>query len=100
LPSDYTGSWNQESQIYRYRQNTQRDEYMKKSIYKGIELNRWEKGIEHDSRSVKIAKTVGEIDFDVLEDSLCLSFGGDGDNGEALMYALDIYFELLDKKRI
>lgn len=68
--------------------------------YTGIEINRYGKGIEHDPRSEAIGRVLGEIDFDVLGDSLCLKFGGDGDNGEQLMYALDIYFELLDKGRL
>ncbi len=68
--------------------------------YTGIEIQRWEKGLDHDPRSEKIARALGEIDFEVLGDSLCLKFGGDGDNGEQMMFALDIYFELLDKGRL
>lgn len=67
--------------------------------YAGIELQRWEKGIDHDPRSEKIGRAIGAIDYEVGGDSLCLKFGGDGDNGEALLYALDIYFELLDMGR-
>jgi hypothetical protein len=66
----------------------------------GIMVDRWEKGIDHDQRSDRLARALGEIDFQVLGDSLCLKFGGDGDNGEQLLYALDIYFELLDKGRL
>lgn len=69
----------------------------KLSQYAGIEINRWDKGIDYDPRSEAIGRAIGEIDFDVLGDSLCLNFGGDGDNGEQLLYALDIYFEQLDK---
>jgi len=68
--------------------------------YSGIELHRWEKGIDHDPRSESIARAIGQIDFDVFGDSMCLKFGGDGDNGETLMFALDIYFALLDAGRI
>ena len=68
--------------------------------YEGIETDRWGNCIDHDPRSEKIARTIGEINFNVQQDSLCLKFGGDGDNGEELMYSLDIYFELLDKGRL
>lgn len=68
--------------------------------YDGIELNRWEKGIDHDPRSEKIGRAIGYIDYEVLGDTLGWKFGGDGDNGEALLYALDIYFELVDRERL
>ena len=68
--------------------------------YTGIELDRWSKGIDHDVRSIKIGKALEEIDFKVLGDSMCWKFGGDGDNGEALLYGLDIYFDLLDRNRL
>ena len=54
---------------------------------------RWEKGIEHDPRSVEIYRAVAAIDFEQNDDYFCWKSGGDGDNGEALMYLLDIYFE-------
>jgi hypothetical protein len=68
--------------------------------YTGIELQRWEKGIDHDPRSVEIGKAIETIDWEVHNDSLCWKFGGDGDNGESLLFALDIYFELKDRGRI
>jgi hypothetical protein len=66
-------------------------------LLEGIELNRWEKGIPHDPRSEKIGRTLGEIDFNGFDDHFQWKFGGDGDNGEALLYQLDVYFELLDR---
>jgi hypothetical protein len=68
--------------------------------YAGIELDRWGKGIDHDPRSEELGRAIGEIDFDLFQDSMCLKFGGDGDNGEALMYILDVYFELQDRKLV
>jgi len=70
---------------------------MTKYDYTGIELQRWEKGIDHDPRSVSIGKAIESIDCHVFNDSLGWNFGGDGDNGESLLYSLDIYFELVDK---
>jgi hypothetical protein len=63
-----------------------------------IESNRWEKGIRHDKRSVEIMCALADIDFNLFEDSFRWKIGGDGDNGETLMYQLDIYFEMLDKE--
>ena len=57
---------------------------------------RWEQGIDHDPRSEKIARGVAKIDFD-NGDLLCLKFGGDGDNGETLMFLLDCYFAQIDE---
>lgn len=53
---------------------------------------RWEKGIEHDPRSVKLFESIADLDFRVNNDYFCWKSGGDGDNGEILMYLLDIHF--------
>lgn len=68
-----------------------------KDVLQSVELKRWEKGIAHDPRSVKIARALGEIDLHGFDDHFGWKFGGDGDNGESLMYELDVYFELLDR---
>ncbi len=39
---------------------------------------------------------LADIDFKVYGDYFCWKTGGDGDNGEALMYQMDAYFELQD----
>lgn len=57
---------------------------------------RWEQGVEHDPRSEKIARGIAAIDFAECDDSFNFKFGGDGDNGETLMYLLDVYFERQD----
>jgi hypothetical protein len=56
---------------------------------------RWEQGIEHDPRSVAIFEGIRKIDFEECQDYFCWKAGGDGDNGEELMYQLDVYFERL-----
>lgn len=58
---------------------------------------RWEKGIPHDKRSVELYRQIAEIDWEQLSDSFCFKSGGDGDNGENLMYILDVYFENTDR---
>lgn len=54
---------------------------------------RWEQGVPHDPRSEEIYRAIADIDFKQNDDYFCWKAGGDGDNGEALMYLLDIYFE-------
>jgi len=64
-----------------------------------IETNlntRWEKGIDHHSKSIEIMKALKLIDFNLCNDCFCWKTGGDGDNGETLMYQLDIFFEAQD----
>jgi len=51
---------------------------------------RWKKGIPHHPESEKIARFLADNDeYDYFD----WKFGGDGDNGEELMYQLDVYFE-------
>jgi hypothetical protein len=69
-------------------------------MYEGIELERWGKGIPHDPRSEQIVRALVDIDFNAFGDYFCWKVGGDGDNGESLMYELEVYFELLDKRLI
>ena len=59
--------------------------------------DRWEKGIEHHEKSAELFNRLMEIDFFYDDDFFCWKRGGDGDNGEELMYHLDIYFEEKDK---
>jgi len=65
-----------------------------------IELNRWEKGIEHDPRSLKIVEALVQIDWQGFDGYFDWRMGGDGDNGESLAFELDVYFELLDRNEL
>ena len=58
---------------------------------------RWEEGTPHHPKAEELARIIGKLDFLYANDSLCLKFGGDGDNGEMLTYILDIYFEFKDR---
>lgn len=63
------------------------------------ELNigrRWEDGTPHHPKSESLYKLISEIDYRFGGDAMGLKAGGDGDNGEALMYALDIIHEAQD----
>lgn len=62
------------------------------------DLNRWENGIEHHPKSKRLMLFLSEHDFNDYGDHFCWKFGGDGDNGEALMYQMDAFFEMLDKE--
>ena len=59
---------------------------------------RWEQGIDHDPRSVAIYKHIEKLDFEECGYSFCWKSGGDGDNGESLMYLMDDYFWEQDHK--
>jgi hypothetical protein len=54
---------------------------------------RWQKGIPHNPKSIKLAQAIGEIDYKFGGDYFYFKFGGDGDNGEHLTFLLDILFE-------
>jgi hypothetical protein len=53
---------------------------------------RYNLGIEHDKRSISIYKYIEDLDFKKGGDTFGFKSGGDGDNGEHLMYLLDMYF--------
>ncbi|PLS19440.1 hypothetical protein CVD28_03215 [Bacillus sp. M6-12] len=64
-----------------------------------IDINeRWEEGIPHDKRSIEIFQFVKDYDFEFCNDFFCFKSGGDGDNGEHLMYLLDEFFANKDKE--
>ena len=60
--------------------------------------DRWEQGIPHDPRSLNLYKAIAKLDWEEGSDAFCFKSGGDGDNGEHLMYLLDLYFEDEDSK--
>ena len=57
---------------------------------------RWKRGVPHDHRSIAVYKSIAKIDFEQCSDSFCFKDGGDGDNGETLMYLLDVHFQQID----
>ena len=65
-----------------------------------ISINkRWEDGVPHDKRSIEIYNHIAKKDFDECRDFFGFKSGGDGDNGEHLMYLLDDYFAELDQHK-
>jgi hypothetical protein len=60
--------------------------------------NRWEEGIPHHPMSERLMNFIVIHDCLDYRDSFSWKTGGDGDNGETLMYEMDAFFELLDIK--
>lgn len=58
---------------------------------------RWEDDVPHDLRSIEIYESISDLDFRLQNDSFCWKSGGDGDNGETLMYLLDEHFARKDE---
>ena len=59
---------------------------------------RWEQGTPHHPNSVTLFKRLAKIDYELCGDYFNWKSGGDGNNGETLMYELDIIFEEDDEK--
>ena len=57
---------------------------------------RWEQGMPHDPRSIEVFKAIERIDREANGDFFGWKSGGDGDNGEILMFILDQHFEEVD----
>lgn len=53
---------------------------------------------EHDPRSIKMYEFISELDFNEAGDAFGFKSGGDGDNGEHLMYLMDCYYEQHDEE--
>lgn len=63
------------------------------------DTDRWAAGIPHNPKSEEIVRRIANLDFYLFDDSFGFKVGGDGDNGETLMYLLDIYFDEKDKEK-
>ncbi|MEK0337790.1 MAG: hypothetical protein QQN41_10195 [Nitrosopumilus sp.] len=61
-----------------------------------IKKNRWENGIAHHPMSKRLVEFLSEHDINDYDDYFCWKIGGDGDNGEQLMFEMDAFFEMLD----
>jgi len=71
-------------------------DYQKAKELKLTQLNRWENGISHHPMSERVVKFMAEYDFRDCNDSMDINIGGDGDNGEEMMFLMDAFFEMLD----
>jgi len=59
-------------------------------------IDRWEEETDHHYMSEKIMDFLMDHDVHDYDDFFRWKKGGDVDNGETLMYQLDVFFELLD----
>lgn len=48
--------------------------------------------VEHLSETEELYQFISALDFE-FGDAFCFKSGGDGDNGELLMFYLDLYFK-------
>jgi hypothetical protein len=60
------------------------------------DIDRFSDGHDHHPESVRLMEFLKDHDFH--DYGMCFDWqtGGDGDNGETLMYQMDAYFELRD----
>lgn len=62
--------------------------------------DRWSSGQDHHLKSEELMAFLSEHDLSDYGDYFCWKVGGDGDNGETLMYEMDAYFEQKDLDNI
>jgi hypothetical protein len=58
---------------------------------------RWEKGIPHKPEVDKLVHLISKMDWAMNSGALDIKMGGDGDNGEDIMFILD---ELIDQGKL
>lgn len=73
-------------------------DYIKAKEFGLTNKDRWAEGIEHHPMSKRLMDFIADHDFNDYNDYFCWKVGGDGDNGEALMYEMDAFFEMLDRE--
>lgn len=56
---------------------------------------RWELGLPHHPKSIAIKNMVDNLQ---RVENYGIQFGGDGDDGEVLLYILDAFFEYEDSR--
>lgn len=62
------------------------------------DIDRWGDGVDHHPMSLRIMAFLEQHDYKDYGDYFCWKSGGDGDNGETLMYQLDAFFETIAGK--
>lgn len=71
---------------------------MNKSPENPTPNERWEAGLDHDPRSKALYEVISKFDYEHNNDFFEFKAGGDGDNGEELMYLLDMFFYEYDRE--
>lgn len=62
-------------------------------------IDRWQQSNDHYPLSERLVRFISKHDFEDFNDFFCWKIGGDGDNGETLMYQLDTFFEMIEKSK-
>lgn len=76
---------------------TPTSDYQKAKELGLTDMDRWEDGIPHHPMSKRIVEFMADHDFNDYDDYFNIKIGGDGDNGENMMFLMDAFFEMLDK---
>jgi hypothetical protein len=71
-------------------------DYKKAKELKLTSIDRCLIGKDHHPMSERLMDFLVEHDFNDYGDQFYWKTGGDGDNGESLMYEMDAFFEFLD----
>jgi len=61
-------------------------------------IDRWSEGKKHHPMSLRLMEFLQEHDLNDYDDYFDWKMGGDGDNGESLMFEMDAFFEMLDSE--
>lgn len=61
---------------------------------------RWSRGMDHHPEAASMFAMIAESDYEFCDDYFNWKCGGDGDNGEALMFALSARLELRDAETV
>jgi hypothetical protein len=75
------------------------NDYQKARAAGLIRTDRWEERLDHHPMAERLVRFLSEHDLRDYGLHFDWRAGGDGDNGEALMYQMDPFFELLDKEK-
>jgi len=75
-------------------------DYEKAKLLGLTEIDRWEEGVAHHPMSMRLMKFLEEHDYNDYNDHFCWKTGGDGDNGEMLMFEIDAFFEMIDLMKL
>jgi len=71
-------------------------DYEKAKQFSLTSIKRWENGVFHHPMSVRLMEFLMAHDLHDYDDYFCWKMGGDGDNGENLMFEMDAFFEMMD----
>lgn len=85
------------NKLYRELREHLGDDYHQARELGLTSIDRWEEGTHHHPMSERLMQFISDHDIIDYQDHFCWKIGGDGDNGETLMYEMDAFFEMLDK---